>query len=112
MHRDEEREVSVVERGPAGRVPRETREADHALLRRRPHQAGGGESSPIDSHFELIPSRIAIFIDQSQTDPFFLQVRVGNSTEPGDNQLCNWIPKEIEEGATEVLDCYEDLVGR
>ena len=41
-----------------------------------------------------------------------LQVRVGNSTEPGDNQLCNWIPKEIEEGATEVLDCYEDLVGR
>ena len=39
-------------------------------------------------------------------------MRVGNSTEPGDNQLCNWIPKEIEEGATEVLDCYEDLVGR
>jgi hypothetical protein len=40
------------------------------------------------------------------------EVRVGNSTEPGDNQLCNWIPSEIEEGATETLDCYEDLVGR
>ena len=105
MHRDEEREVAVVERGPAGRVPRQARAADHALLRRRPHQAGRGDSAnPLffDS-FDLTPSILSI--------PN-LQVRVGNSTEPGDNQLCNWIPKEIEEGATEVLDCYEDLVGR
>lgn len=40
------------------------------------------------------------------------EVRVGNSTTPGDNQLCNWIPKALEEGITETLDCYEDLVGR
>ena len=102
MHRDEEREVSVVERGPAGRVPRQARAADHALLRRRPHQAGRGDSA------------YPLFLDSPdliQPIPN-LQVRVGNSTEPGDNQLCNWIPKEIEEGATEVLDCYEDLVGR
>ena len=92
----------MVERGPAGRVPRQARAADHALLRRRPHQAGRGDSANplhLDSH--------------DLTQPILdLQVRVGNSTEPGDNQLCNWIPKEIEEGATEVLDCYEDLVGR
>ena len=60
--------------------------------------------------FELIPE--SPFSPIEPTLSFSLQVRVGNSTEPGDNQLCNWIPKEIEEGATEVLDCYEDLVGR
>ena len=40
------------------------------------------------------------------------EIRVGNSSTPGDNQLCNWIPRALEEGATETLDCYEDLVGR
>ena len=54
MHRDKEREVSVVERGPAGRVPREAREADHAMLRRRPDQAGGGQSD-FKCDFDLFP---------------------------------------------------------
>ena len=44
VHRDKEREVAVVERGPAGRVPREARAADDALLRRRANQAGRGEN--------------------------------------------------------------------
>ena len=37
---------------------------------------------------------------------------MGNSSEPGENQLCNWIPRALEEGTTETLDCYEPLVGR
>ena len=35
------------------------------------------------------------------------EIRVGNSTTPSDNPLCNWIPKALEEGATETLDCDE-----
>jgi len=35
---------------------------------------------------------------------------VGNSTTPGENQLCNWIPRELDEGTTETLHCYEDIV--
>ena len=35
------------------------------------------------------------------------EIRVGNSTTPSDNPLCNWIPKALEEGATETLDCAE-----
>ncbi len=40
------------------------------------------------------------------------EIRVGNSTTPGNNQLCNWIPKALDEGVTETLDCFDDLVGR
>ena len=40
------------------------------------------------------------------------EIRVGNSTTPGNNQLCNWIPKAIEEGAVETLDCSDAVVGR
>ena len=50
VHGDEEREVAVVERGPAGRVPREARAADDALLRRRAHQAGRGECDIASPH--------------------------------------------------------------
>ena len=35
------------------------------------------------------------------------EIRVGNSTTPSDNPLCNWIPKALEEGATETLECAE-----
>lgn len=40
------------------------------------------------------------------------EIRVGNSTTHGNNPLCNWIPKALEEGATETLECVESLVGR
>ena len=40
------------------------------------------------------------------------EIRVGNSTKASDNQLCNWIPKALKEGATETLECVESLVGR
>ncbi len=40
------------------------------------------------------------------------EIRVGNFSTPGENSLCNWIPQEIEEGATKTLDCYGDLIGR
>ena len=40
------------------------------------------------------------------------EIRVGNSTTPSDNQLCNWIPKALEEGATEALDCLNQVNGR
>ena len=62
MHRDEEREVAVVERGPAGRVPRQARAADHALLRRRPHQAGRGESSLSLDSYVLIQFNVILLI--------------------------------------------------
>ncbi len=38
------------------------------------------------------------------------EIRVGNSTTHGNNPLCNWIPKAIEEGGTETLEC--EGVGR
>lgn len=40
------------------------------------------------------------------------EIRVGNSTTPGKNPLCNWIPKALEEGTTETLECVEDIMGR
>ena len=40
------------------------------------------------------------------------EIRVGNSTEPADNPLCNWIPKALEEGITETFECVEPLVGQ
>ena len=40
------------------------------------------------------------------------EIRVGNSTTPSDNPLCNWIPKALEEGATETLACINVQAGR
>ena len=40
------------------------------------------------------------------------EIRVGNSTTPANNPLCNWIPKALDEGITETFECVEPLTGR
>ncbi len=40
------------------------------------------------------------------------EIRVGNSTTPNNNPLCNWIPKALDEGVTETFECVEPLVGQ
>lgn len=40
------------------------------------------------------------------------EIRVGNSTEPANNPLCNWIPKALDEGITETFECVEPLIGQ
>jgi len=40
------------------------------------------------------------------------EIRVGNSTTPADNPLCNWIPKALEQGVTETFECVDPIVGQ
>uniref|UniRef100_A0A0K2TM37 Uncharacterized protein n=1 Tax=Lepeophtheirus salmonis TaxID=72036 RepID=A0A0K2TM37_LEPSM len=40
------------------------------------------------------------------------EIRVGDLTTPSQNPLCNWIPKALPLGSTEMIECASELSGR